>query len=97
MAAFPSKDWFDQVRAVFNSDDSFQGGGGGACNALVGVKVEGESFLITFEGAECSDAQNVREGDLAAADFVLETAVLGLEGDDPEHRRRTAAPTSTTR
>ena len=72
MAAFPSKDWFDQVRAVFNSDDSFQGGGGGACNALVGIKIGADSFLITFEGAECSDAQKVQDGDLVAADFVLE-------------------------
>ena len=37
MAVFPSVQWFDAVRAVFNSDESFQGGGGGACNALVGA------------------------------------------------------------
>jgi hypothetical protein len=72
MAAFPSKEWFDAVRAVFNSDESFQGGGGGACNALVGAKIGGQSFLLTFEGAECSAAQKVQEADLAAADFILE-------------------------
>jgi hypothetical protein len=69
---FPSTEWFDAVRAVFNADESFQGGGGGACNALMGVKIAGQSFLITFEGAECSGAQKVQEGDLAAADFILE-------------------------
>ena len=57
MVAFPSKQWFDDVRAVFNADESFQGGGGGACNALVGIKVGAESFLITFEGAESSAAR----------------------------------------
>ena len=74
MATFPSKDWFDTVRAVFNADESFQGGGGGACNALVGIKVGAESFLITFEGAECSAAQKVQDSDLGAADFVLQMA-----------------------
>jgi hypothetical protein len=72
MAAFPSKEWFDAVRAVFNSDESFQGGGGGACNALMGAKIANRSFLMTFEGAECSDAREVKEADLEAADFILE-------------------------
>ncbi len=72
MALFPSTEWFDAVRAVFNADESFQGGGGGACNALVGVKIAAESFLITFEGVECSGAQKVQDGDLSAADFILE-------------------------
>ena len=72
MALFPSTEWFDAVRAIFNADESFQGGGGGACNALMGAKIAGQSFLITFEGAECSRAQKVQEGDLAAADFILE-------------------------
>jgi hypothetical protein len=72
MAVFPSKEWFDAVRAVFNSDESFQGGGGGACNALVGATIDGRSFLITFEGKECSAADEVGAADLGAADFVLE-------------------------
>jgi len=72
MAMFPSTKWFDEVRAVFNADESFQGGGGGACNTLMGIKIAGQSFLVTFEGAECSGAQNVQDGDLAAADFILE-------------------------
>ena len=72
MAQFPSTQWFDEVRIVFNADESFQGGGGGACNTLMGVKIGGQSFLITFEGAECSSAQNAQEVDLAAADFILE-------------------------
>jgi hypothetical protein len=72
MARFPSTEWFDAVRAVFNSDDSFQGGGGGACNALMGAKIGGRFFLVTFEGAECSAAREVQEAELAAADFILE-------------------------
>ncbi len=72
MALFPSTEWFDAVRAVFNADESFQGGGGGACSALMGVKIADEAFLITFEGAECSGAQKAQDADLAAADFILE-------------------------
>jgi len=72
VAAFPSTEWFDAVRAEFNADESFQGGGGGACNALVGVKIGARAFLLTFEGVECSAAAEVTTGDLAAADFVLE-------------------------
>jgi len=72
MAVFPSVQWFDEVRAVFNADESYQGGGGGACNALMGLKIAGQSFLITFEGAECSAAAKVQDNDLAAADYILE-------------------------
>ena len=74
MARFPSTEWFDDVRKVFNSDESYQGGGGGACNTLMGVKIGAHSFLITFEGAECSAAAQVQESDLDAADFILEMA-----------------------
>ncbi len=74
MAVFPSTEWFDAVSAVFNADESFQGGGGGACNTLMGVKIANQSFLITFEGVECSGARKVQESDLAAADFILEMA-----------------------
>ncbi len=72
MAVFPSKAWFDAVRAEFNADESFQGGGGGACNTLMGAKVGGVCYLLTFEGVECSVAAEVAESDLAAADFILE-------------------------
>jgi len=74
VALFPSVEWFDRVRQVFNTDDRFRGGGGGMCNALVGLKVGPKSYLVTFEGQECSDATEATERDLAAADFYLEMA-----------------------
>lgn len=76
MPLFPSADWFDRVRAEFNSDDSFRHGGGGTCDAKVGVKVGDRAFLILFEGFGCSEAREISDGDLEDADFYLE---MGLE------------------
>lgn len=75
MAKFPSTEWFDAVRKVFNSDESFQGGGGGACNALVGAKIGDRQFLVTFEGREVSTAREVDAKGLADADFYLDMPV----------------------
>jgi hypothetical protein len=72
MAKFPSTEWFEAVRKVFNSDESFQGGGGGACNALVGAKIGDRQFLVTFEGREVSTAREVDAKGLAEADFYLD-------------------------
>ena len=72
MASFPSADWFNTVREIFNADDSYRGGGGGTCNAVVGFKVGDRAFLTTFEGFECTDAQEVDGGALDAADFFLD-------------------------
>jgi hypothetical protein len=72
MTAFPSVQWFDTVREIFNVDDRFRGGGGGMCNALVGFRVGARTFLVTFEGNECTRADEVTERDLDAADFYLE-------------------------
>jgi hypothetical protein len=72
MPAFPSTEWFDSVRRVFNGDESFQGAGGGACNAVMGVKIGAKSFLVTFEGRECTRAREVDAKALADADFYLD-------------------------
>lgn len=69
---FPSVDWFNAVAKQFNSDESFQGGGGGACNALMGAIVGEQRFMITFEGVECAGAREIDERELADADFYLD-------------------------
>ena len=71
---FPSESWFNAVAEVFNGDESFQGGGGGACNTLMGAKVGDRNFLITFEGVECTGAREVKAAELDAADFYLDMA-----------------------
>lgn len=71
MPQFPSLDWFEQVRGVFNSDDSYQQAGGGLCDAVMGLKVGNKAYLIVFEGMECVEAREVDIPALADADFYL--------------------------
>lgn len=72
MAVFPSVDWFDEVRNVFNADDRYRGAGGGFCNCVAGFKIADRVFVLTFEGAECSAAAEADEGTLDDVDFYLE-------------------------
>lgn len=72
MPQFPSLDWFQQVRDVFNGDDSYQQAGGGLCDATMGVKVGSRAYVVVFEGMECADARDADEAALADADFYLD-------------------------
>ena len=76
MAAFPSVEWFDDVRNIFNNEDSFRGGGGGQCNCVAGIKVGNEIFVLTFEGFECAGARQASLGDLDEVDFYLDMEIL---------------------
>ncbi len=72
MARFPSVDWFDEVRGVFNADDSYRGAGGGTCNCTAGMKIGDDIFVLTFEGVECSRAVVTDESALDDVDFYLD-------------------------
>ena len=72
MPRFPSLEWFEAVRKAFNSEDEYQTAGGGSCDALVGVKVGEEIYILVFEGFECSAVRNAGEDDLYKADFYLD-------------------------
>ncbi len=72
MPVFPSVEWFDAVRGVFNGDDSYHGAGGGTCDAVVGVKAGQQVFLLVFEGFECAEAREIDEAGLEEADFYLD-------------------------
>ena len=74
MPQFPSVDWFEQVREIFNGDESYQEAGGGMCDATMGIKVAEHSYIIVFEGEECSEVREVPELDLDEADFYLDMA-----------------------
>ena len=76
MAAFPSVKWFDDVRQIFNNDESFRGGGGGLCNCVVGIKVGDEIFILSFEGFECVEARQANMSDLDEVDFYLDMGFL---------------------
>ena len=77
MPVFPSVEWFDAVSEIYNADDSYRGAGGGACDALVGVKVGERLFLLVFEGFECNGASEIDERQLEETDFYLEHSAEG--------------------
>lgn len=72
MAVFPSVEWFDEVRHVFNANEEFHGAGGGACDTTFGVKVGDRIFQLVMEGLECTSASEISEGELPNLDFYLE-------------------------
>jgi hypothetical protein len=72
MPNFPSEAWFEGVRAVYNGDDRYRGGGAGACNCRAAAKVGEDAYLIVFEGAECSETRRADDADLADLEFYLD-------------------------
>jgi hypothetical protein len=74
MSMFPSVEWFDEVRDVFNKNEEFHGAGGGACETTFGVKVGDDIFQLVLEGLECTSAAAITAGDLDKLDFYLEMA-----------------------
>jgi hypothetical protein len=69
---FPSVEWFDAVRESFNSDDANRAAGGGMAEADVGIKYDGQIFLLKFAGFECESASIIQLADLDDTDFYLE-------------------------
>ncbi len=72
MARFPTVDWLNDVREVFNTHKEYHGAGGGRCSATVGLKVGTEDFLVVFKGLQCIEAREVADAELADADFYLD-------------------------
>lgn len=72
MAVFPSAEWFDSVRNIYNSDSSLHSGGGGACHTRAGLRIGSQDFLIVFDGLECSEARPAESPEMATTDFVIE-------------------------
>ena len=77
MPVFPSVEWFDAVREVFNGDEVYRGAGGGTCDAEIGVVIGDKNWILVFEGFECTGAREASEDDLVDLDFYLE-----MEPDD---------------
>lgn len=72
MPEFPSEAWFEAVRAVYNADDRYRGGGAGACFCRAAVKVGDAAYLIVFDGAVCAETRRISDDELADVDFYLE-------------------------
>jgi len=75
MPVFPSDQWFNEVRDIYNSDSSLHSGGGGACDTRAGFKVGDRRFLIVFEGLNCTEVKETGDAELADTDFIIEMPI----------------------
>ena len=67
---FPSVEWFQQLQESVNADPEFRRLGN--VDAVMGVKVGDQVFIITFEAFSCTGVKEGTEYDLIDADFFLE-------------------------
>lgn len=72
MPLFPTEAWFEEVRTVFNGDETYRGAGGGRCNCRSAMKIGARNFLVVFEGLECVETKEVDSSELDSCDFYLE-------------------------
>lgn len=75
MAVFPSRQWFEEVRDVYNSDSSLHSGGGGACDTTAGFSIGDQRYLIEFSGLDCSVVRESNDLELEETDFVIEMSL----------------------
>ena len=93
MPVFPSVEWFEAVRTAANSDPAFRSLG--TAEALVGVKVGEQVYVLDFDAFECAGVSQVEEHVLVDVDFYLDmtpdtwrsllTNVRENDGADSEH------------
>lgn len=75
MAIFPSEEWFQEVRQVYNSDTSLHSGGGGACETTAGFCIGDARYLIEFAGLTCAQVRQSSDAELEESDFIIEMPV----------------------
>jgi len=69
---FPSEDWFNAVRDVYNTDLSLRSGGGGECHTISGFRIGDADYLITFEGLLITEIRLVNGDEMNDTDFIIE-------------------------
>ncbi len=72
MPVFPSHEWFQAVRDVYNGDSSLHSGGGGACDTTAGLKVGDANYVIVFEGLQCADVRPADPAEMNDTDFIID-------------------------
>lgn len=74
---FPSVEWFEVVRNISNSSESFRKFG--TVDATVGIKIPDlqKHYILTFEALECTSAREVSEEEVEQADFWMEQDYAG--------------------
>jgi hypothetical protein len=70
MPAFPSSEWFAEVARLAMHDDGYRKFG--RVDALVGIKVGGRAFRLTFDVFDIRDIREISFDELRDLDFYLE-------------------------
>ena len=70
MPTFPSTDWFTAIKDIVNNDPKYRQLG--TVDAVVGIKVGGKLYELTFEAFEVTGVREAAEKDLRDMDFWLE-------------------------
>lgn len=70
MATFPSVEWFNAIKDLVNNDPAFRHLG--TVDTVIGAKIGGKIFELTFEAFECTGVREVGENALRDMDFWLE-------------------------
>jgi hypothetical protein len=71
-ATFPSIQWFNAIKDIVNSDESYKRIG--TCDSEIGIKIPDlqKYYKITFEAFEVSNVAEVDEAEAENTDFWLE-------------------------
>jgi len=71
MPVFPSVEWFESIRSMYNREERFRHFG--TVDAKVGVVVGDKAYVITFEAFECTSVREIPPADVQQeSDFYLE-------------------------
>jgi hypothetical protein len=69
MPIFPSVEWFKTVADIVNKDEEYRKLGN--CDAVVGIEVGDRLFVLTFEGFEVTNVEEVATVTDRDLDFTL--------------------------
>ena len=72
MPMFPSEEWFNAVRDVYNTDSSLHSGGGGECHTVSGFRIGDEDYLITFDGLMITEIRLANKDEMKDTDFIID-------------------------
>ena len=70
MPVFPSVEWFETIRAMYNRDEKFRHFG--TVDAKIGVVVGEKAYEIVFEAFECLSVREISKAEIESCDFYLE-------------------------
>jgi hypothetical protein len=62
--------WLKKAQAAVNADPSFRKRG--SIDVNMAIKVDKSTFLVTFSGFTCHNAQKMNDAELRDADFIIE-------------------------